>query len=738
MMKKEEIISTLKERLQNLMKEEKLNELVKILNSPQMRTMMESFLSKTSKDKFSEDELPLLEVILESCNAIYNYDGSDTGLSDSEYDALVSLYNSMANKPLGITESSGKNKESHRYTSLRGSLDKIYKVTKDDVLKNKSQDSLDDWVKRTQAKLDDMGIDIDIWEEDIIVFPKFDGVSCVFECDKDGSLQKALTRGDTMRNKCQDITFLFKNKGIVKSGKKDYTNQNFFGPDKTSETEYGLKTELMMFEEDLERFNTDFKTNYKNTRSAVSAITNNRDAEKIDFRKVWNIYKTSYLHVVPLRMAYMTADGEGEQVLAPGVYNYPYLNCKLKDKEEIHKFAFENKYVLLPKYSRHLRCDGCVIQLTNPKLQKALGRHDDKMKYEVAFKYTEETSYSKVVDIKFTAGLFGVMTPICYIEPVDMKGNTITKASLGSYHRFDTLKLRKGDIVKVLYDIIPYVDFDPDDRRCVRCENSPTILPPEVCPDCGGELSLGEGNILKCKNDGCPCRRKGKILNYLTKRGIADISYKTIDDFYEAGYLKKIEDLYTLKDKKSELENLEGYGKKSVKKIIDQIESKKTIKQSELLGAIGIEGVSVKTFHKILQDIPYDQVKKLAFDADAKAFMRVRGVKLKIGNKIVKGIRANKDLIKFLEKELNVVKEDLDGTAKFTVVFTRVRDEELENFIAENGGKVEDVLRKWTTVLCVPSLGIESKKVERALKYDVPMVTVDQLKDYITKNCLKN
>lgn len=718
-MKSENTLKELYEKIKVLnSSKDNFKELIHLMNSIPMRNMFQDYL-KRKKEEFTIDDINLLGVLLEACNSIYNYSGESTGLTDSEYDQLLATYDDLAQIELSITtgiKAEGKVAH-HKFPSLRGSLKKIYKITDEDILKNKSQKSLEDWVKSSQNKiLNQHDKHVNLWEEEVMVFPKFDGVSCIFEFDKEGNLQRALTRGYTLKNEAQDITHIFEGVDFSR-----FVNNPGY--------EYGLKTEIMMYEKDLESFNEEYNKDYKNTRSIVSSILNSDEKD----------VRVNYLQIIPLRVSYLTSSGESDQVLADGVYNFPYLKCKLKEVEKIHDFAFANRYV-----NHGLRCDGAVIYLTNPELHKLLGRENDKNNFEVAFKYTEETDYSVVKDITFTAGLFGVMTPVVYVKPVKMKGNEIRKASLGSYARFRKLGLAKGDKVKITYDIIPYVDFDVKDSKCERSGKSP-IDPPFICPDCHQKLEIdkskdGEGTILRCVNKNCPCRVKGKILNYIQKLRIEGISFATIDDFYDLGFVKSIEDLYSLKDKMSDLVNIPGYGKKSIKMMIKQIDEKRDITQAELLGALGIEGISTKTFRKMLTFISYKEIIDYSLDPVPGVFEVIPGIKEKTANKIIAGIRVNEDLIKFLEKELNVREEKL-VQSDFKVVFTKVRPNdfpelELEQFIEEAGGSIEESVTKDTNIVVVPNLMVTSGKINKANSYDIPIVPIEDLKEYIKNKYL--
>lgn len=680
-----------------------------ILNSEVIRDIYDYFLDAIDNNKeISNDEIDVLGILLELCNTIYTYSGESTGLTDSEYDILVEYYRSIKGDDAIITQPNMNSDETayHKYKSLRGTLDKIYKLTDEDILKNKSQKTIDDWVKSSEKRyFEKTGDVIDLYEEYVIVMPKFDGVSCVFEYEKDGTLKRALTRGDTKRNKAQDITHIL----------KDISKPPFID----SKYEYGQKTEIMMLNSDLDAYNEKYNTDYKNTRSIVSSILN---SDEIDDR-------VNYLKIIPLRVSYFIDGEESEQILDPGVYNFPFIRCKLKDLDSIHDFSFNNRIV-----RDGLRCDGSVIYIENKKIQKVLGREHDKQKFEVAFKFTEEKTYSKVKDVEFTTGLFGRINPVVVFKPVKMKGNTVNHASLGSYDRFKKLKLAKGDTVKVLYDIIPYADFDINDSKCIRSGNKP-IEVPLICPDCGNKLESSEsGNILYCKNKLCPCRERGKILNYVNKMDINNISYATVTDLYNEGLLKTIDDLYKLKDNINRIIGMPGYDVKKTDKIINEIENKKTVTPSMLLGSIGIEGFSITTFQNILQYINMKELIELAENKDIEFFMTIPGIKEKKATSLVNGINENRELISKLVSVLNLINEPKQEQGSFSVYFTKMSHDEYAPLIKKYGGIVDKSFNKKTSILVIQNSDIISSKVKKAEKWNTPVVTVDELEEFIKSN----
>lgn len=712
-MKSKELVKELKEIYNNLNNEEVLHKAVKMLGSRDFQNLKLS-LFKNLDNTIDDESMKLLKYILKICNYIYNNTSYGTGLTDSEYDILLSHYqnitgNNIITEPIMNTDSTSN----HTYTSLRGTLDKIYKITDDDVVKNKSQSTLDDWIIKTQNRYKDKtGDDINLLDEEVYIMPKFDGISCVFECDESGRVIKALTRGDTERNIANDITPLLKDAFI---------SHNCKG------INHGVKTEIMMTDDNLERYNKDHDTDYKNTRSIVAAILNSKNSTKED---------VDYLTIIPLRYSYIESGKESLQYIPVEFLEYPHIECKLSEIDKIHEFALSHKSVY-----PGLRCDGCVIILSDTNLQKILGRDNDINKYEVAFKYTEEIGYSKVKDIEFTTGLFGRLSPVVVFKDINLKGNTINKASLGSYKRFKELELCKGDIVKVIYDIVPYIEYDDTDPSCSRSGNKP-IKAPDKCPECNEPLELedddnGELNILRCTNKNCPCRIRGKILNFCQKMDIGNISYSTISDLYNEGLLRSIQDLYKLWDYTIAMKTIDGFDDKRIDSILSEIENHMEVDLPTVIGAIGIEGFSLKKFKVIFDYISLDELIKYSKENNIYVFMSIPGIKEKSAQKLIDGVMENLELIEFIKTNF-IIKKSKKSKNNFTICFTKVREDDepgLKEFIENNGGVIDnDSFTKKTDILVIPYEGVISSKVDKAVKYNIPIVTIDKLKEYISNN----
>jgi DNA ligase (NAD+) len=680
-----------------------------IMQSPQVKSLINAYINKgkiNSLIPYFDEDLQNIYMIINITQFIYNYSGLDTGISDSTYDTLYSIMianggNDVISVPITPTDT---NIVEHKYPKLRGTLTKTYYLTEDEERTNPSRKYLDEWKRTMEAKIyENSGKNVDLDYEEVYIFPKFDGVSGIFEFGKFNKLERVLTRGFTETNEAKNITHIFPH---ITRAFQEFGN-----------VPYGLKTEIMMSEENLEYFNDKYGTDYKNSRSIVSAIINSDDYDKD---------KADLLKIIPLRVG----DEEGNQELVSEYVNFPYVRCLLKDREVIRKFANEHRYVSHGKDNTRLRCDGAVIYIINPELQKILGRENHKNNFEVAYKFTEEVCFSEVKDIVFNIGLFGRLAPVARVKAVKLKGNTIENISLGSIGRMRKLGLRKGDRVKVLYDIIPYLSFDDE---CEHNMKNDIIDIPDTCPDCGEKLEFSEScDIACCVNPKCSCRIKGKILNYLNKMNIDGLSYGVIDKLYDYDIVNSIQDIYKIDKNKSKIVDIDGFGGKMVKAWVDEIDAHREVRDYVVLGSLGIEGMSKKTFEKVLTVYTIDELVDICENNSLSKLVIVPGIQDKSAKKIVEGLNSNIKLIKFLEKELVILPtKGNDSNYKFSVCFTKVRDKDMENYITEMGGQVSDSLTKDTTFLVVPYDGIESSKVTKAKSYDIPVISIDNLKNTI-------
>ena len=186
-----------------------------------------------------------------------------------------------------------------------------------------------------------------------------------------------------------------------------------------------------------------------------------------------------------------------------------------------------------------------------------------------------------------------------------------------------------------------------------------------------------------------------------------------------------------VKDKKNTIIGIDGYGVKKATSIINEIESRKTIIPSVLFASLGIEGLSTKKFKKLLTTMDYMKLIEYALEEEPALFDNIPGFREKTISKLINGIIDNEDLLYFLIDELTILEEPAEVVGKFNVIFTKIRDKGLEIFIEELGGVVQKDINKETNVVVVPDENTESSKTAYAKQHNIPIVVIDNLKDWI-------
>ena len=234
--------------------------------------------------------------------------------------------------------------------------------------------------------------------------------------------------------------------------------------------------------------------------------------------------------------------------------------------------------------------DGLVIKVNNFSLYETLGYTTKSPRWAIAYKFPAEQVKTKLMDVTFQVGRTGVITPVAELEAVNLSGSVVKRASL---HNFDEIRrkdIKIGDnvIVEKAAEIIPQVvNIVFDDRTGKEIE----IQEPANCPVCNSELAHEEGLVaLKCHNPLCPEKVKRQIAYFVSRdaMNISGLGDKIVEKFIELGKIKTIVDIYSLKEYREELENLEKMGQKSVDNLINNIEASKNRDFSKVLYALGI------------------------------------------------------------------------------------------------------------------------------------------------------
>ena len=384
--------------------------------------------------------------------------------------------------------------------------------------------------------------------------------------------------------------------------------------------------------------------------------------------------------------------------------------------------------------------DGIVIKVNDIHMQRELGFTAKYPRWVIAYKFPAEDVKTRLTDIVCTVGRTGQITPNAVFDPVKVMGSTIRRATLhnGDYINSKNLKIGDNIFVHKAGDVIPEV-VGP----CLedRTGNEREFVMPDKCPICGASLVLTESGIdLKCPNDLCPARNIESLIHFCDRKAmnIEGLGERIIEDFYNMKFITSIIDIYNIKDRKEELIELEGFGDKSVNKLLDNIEKSKQNSLEKLLFAIGISGIGEKNA-KILAK-KFMNIDNL-MNASLEDLTNISDVGPILANSIYNFFR-NEDNIKLINDLKNIgmnmnylgaqIKENDELLNKRIVVTGTLKKytrEEIQNLIELNGGLWSTSVTKKTYAVIVGEN--PGSKYDKAKELNIPIWTEEDFDNVI-------
>ena len=261
--------------------------------------------------------------------------------------------------------------------------------------------------------------------------------------------------------------------------------------------------------------------------------------------------------------------------------------------------------------------DGAVIKVNDLNIQKSLGFTSKYPKFAIAYKFAAKQVATKILDIIFSVGRTGQITPNAVLEPVEVAGSRVSKATLHNYDYVKNKDIRINDnvIIQKAGDVIPEVV-----KPIVETRNGSEkeLIMPDVCPICSTKLvHLNDSVDLFCTNPICPAKNIEYIIHFASKKAmnIVGLGERIIEQFFNDGILKDVSDIYRLKDQKDTIVNKDGFGLKSYNNLIESIESSKKVSLERFLFALGIRHVGEKSAKILAQNYKkIDNFTKLNFD----------------------------------------------------------------------------------------------------------------------------
>ena len=550
---------------------------------------------------------------------------------------------------------------------------------------------------------------------------KIDGLSVSLLYEK-GKLVRAATRGDGVVG--EDITHNAKTIKAIPLKLKE-------------EVDIEVRGEIFMNKKTLEEINlkrvSENKPRLQNCRNAAAGSIRQLDSKVAAERRLDN-----FIYHLPNPEDFgIETHEEAINYMKKLGFKINPNNRLVNNIEEVLQFIEEKQEI---RKDLPYDIDGIVIKVNNLSDQKKLGFTAKYPKWATAYKFPAEEVLTKLTDIIFTVGRTGQITPNAVLEPVIVAGSTIKRATLHNEDYVKEKDLKIGDIVSIRKagDVIPEVVERKLERR-TGLEKDFVMI--ENCPMCDTKLVKKEGQVdYFCTNSSCPRRKIESLIHFSSRdaMNIDGLGERIVEDFFNFNFISKISDIYKLENHRKDLVTLEGYGTKSVEKLLDAIDNSKENSLEKLLFGLGIPHVGSKK-SKILA-VHYKNIDNL-INADIDELTNID----EIGEIIAKSIKnyfndeENIEEINRLKKlNLNmtytgeeVIENEQFSGKTFVLtgsleIFTRNEAQEL---IENNGGKTSSSVSKKTSVVIVGK--DPGSKYKKALDLGIEIWTEEDFKEKV-------
>ena len=245
---------------------------------------------------------------------------------------------------------------------------------------------------------------------------------------------------------------------------------------------------------------------------------------------------------------------------------------------------------------------------------RSLGKTEHHFKNGIAYKKEDDLYETELIDIEWTCGKTGILTPTAVFKTVDIEGSSVSRASVHNISILTNLDLHIGDIIEVkkCNQIIPQIHRNvSSDKRMALGKECDHIFIPSVCPICGGNTEIKQDNdskVLVCTNDNCKGKLLGKLTHFVSKNAINvdGLSESTLEKFIELGWLNDFKDIFTLKDHFTEMVKLDGFGETSANKILNAIEASKNTTLDRFIYSLSIPLIGRSASKTIAKYFDYD------------------------------------------------------------------------------------------------------------------------------------
>lgn len=556
---------------------------------------------------------------------------------------------------------------------------------------------------------------------EIVAEMKYDGLSISLTY-VDGRLTQAVTRGDGVQG--DDVTA---NVRTIRSIPLQLR------PDSGYPHEFEIRGEILMPWASFNRLNAEREAReeplFANPRNAASGTLKSQKSELVAQRGL-----DAYLYYLL-----------GDEIPADS-YHYENLQeakkwgfkisegmRKCHSVEEILDFI---NYWDKERKNLPVATDGIVLKVNSLRQQRHLGFTAKSPRWAIAYKFQAERVATKLLEVIYQVGRTGAITPVANMEPVQLAGTTVKRASLHNADIIQQLDLHIGDTVYVEKggEIIPKVVG-------VDVEKRPFFAPPvqfiQTCPECGTPLVRIEGEAAHyCPNDtGCPPQIKGRIEHYISRKAmnIESLGPETVDDYYQRGLIHDVADLYEIRA--DQINGVNGTKMKSAQKIVESIRGSVDVPFERVVFAIGIRFVGETTAKLLARH--FKSMEALS-KATLEELQEVEGIGLVIAQSVVdyfheprnveviSRLRAAGVQMQLSDEATEGASDKLNGLSiVISGVFTHHSRDEYKAMIELHGGKnVGSISAKTSFVLAGDNMG--PAKLEKAQKLGVRIVSEDE------------
>lgn len=543
---------------------------------------------------------------------------------------------------------------------------------------------------------------------------KYDGTSISLTYE-DGKLVRAVTRGDGVRG--DDVT---DNVKTIRSIPLVLHGEGY-------PKNFEIRGEILMPWNVFEELNRERELReeplFANPRNAASGTLKSQNSAVVANRKL-----DAYLYY--LLGDNLPHDGHYEnlQEAAKWGFKISHISRKARTLQEVFDFI---NYWDVERKNLPVATDGIVLKVNSLRQQRNLGYTAKSPRWAIAYKFQAERALTKLEKVTYQVGRTGAVTPVANLDPVQLSGTVVRRASLHNADIIASLDLHIGDMVYVEKggEIIPKITGVEVSARPAGSEKITFIT---HCPECGSELVRYEDEAAYyCTNEtACPPQIKGKIEHFISRRAmnIEGLGPETVDLFYQEGLIHDIADLYTLQT--ADICRLERMGEKSAENIIQGIERSKEVPYERVLFALGIRFVGETVAKKVAK--AFRSIEALA-SANLDDLIHVDEIGEKIAGSIIQYFanEKNRILVERLRQsglKLEADEEDLSGYSDklkgmsivISGVFARHSRDEYKALIEKHGGKnVGSISKKTSFILAGDNIG--PSKLEKAQQLNIPI-----------------